>query len=80
VICKTCRVQFRRFGADGEIHRTHCYRHHDADTQAPDPDPLAILRLRRAYTSSESAPDPEPTTATDRLLAVLSLPALEEAA
>jgi hypothetical protein len=50
VICETCQGRFRRFGADGEIHRKHCYQHHGADKV---PDPLAVMRLRRAYTSSE---------------------------
>jgi hypothetical protein len=52
VICQTCGISFRRFSADGEIlDRKHCYRHHDADTQAPDP--LAVMRLRRAWAPAE---------------------------
>jgi hypothetical protein len=49
-ICQTCGVSFRRFREGELLDRKHCYRHPGANLVQND-DPLAILRLRRAFSS-----------------------------
>jgi len=47
--CLTCHAQFRRSSSDGEIRASHCYLH--ADTAEPAIDPVALVRLRKAWSS-----------------------------
>lgn len=51
-ICPECRVSFRRYSADGEVFRTHCFRHH---TEASAPDSRAVSRLRRTWGSQQAS-------------------------
>jgi hypothetical protein len=49
-ICPECKVRFRRFSADGEVFRTHCFRH---QIDATAPDSRAVARLRRTWGSQQ---------------------------
>jgi hypothetical protein len=51
-VCPDCNVSFRRFSADGEVFRTHCFEHH---TDATAPDSRAVARLRRTWSGNQPA-------------------------
>lgn len=52
-VCPECKVSFVVYREREIVKRSSCYQHRDGDA-TPAPDPLAISRLRRSWSSVET--------------------------